>query len=638
MDSEGTEGEQTDGAYRTFVCLSSNNVSSQHIQYMCVYHTRFAIREQKIIHATHFFVSFWNHSFLWWQTQQGCCCHFLSYKPLFSCFFELSFYAMVTISTIDNDSKNDTKTDKFNNLMNNMAKTKQAWDDDDGTDDEQDQLLSQAIDAAMAAGRGWGPGEKEAYLDKILDDDFIPPMFATTPEEMAKSGLTDAFTSLIYDGESPTSLMLQFRKKGNDAFANGKRNQASNVQWYRDAINHYYEALAWANKIQPLQAGDLAVADTDDQTYNETELDHERSIICANIALCHLQLKNWGHVRDEAQRAVTFEESNVKAWYRLAKGHQGLQHWEQAGDAIDKGLSFDAENKDLLKLQTLLAERVRKARQQRQQRERARAERVAKVKEVWKHAKESNIKLGRVNLVSTVTDDEEQEEGEQHDDSRWHQHLPNSGALPRKIHGEWHWPCMFLYPSHRQSDFIQEFAESDMLALRMADMFPELEDSPTGGTAMPWDYNNEFVCSKLFVYYEIHPTPATDAVVHPDSVELLRDQASCMRFYEAARALKGDEGPDMANVVRAVERKHLHQQRKKWKKKHGSLWAKPDPSPLVRLHPALSLKEILADARLVVPNFLVTFLVFPENHPAHAEYLKEHTCVGVLQPKGVGEG
>ena len=530
----------------------------------------------------------------------------------------------------------DKKTEEFNNLMNDMAKTKQAWDDGDGVEDEQDRLLSEAIDSAIAQGKGWGPGEKEAYLEKILDDDFIPPMFATSVEEVERSGLQDAFTSLIYDGESPTSLMLQFRKKGNEAFANGKRNEAGNAQYFRDAINHYYEAMAWANMIEPMQEGDLAQADTDDPTYTEKELDHERSAICSNIALMHMQLKNWGYVRDEAKRALAFEDTNVKAWYRLAKAYQMLQAWEEAGDAIDSGLAIpeQADNTDLRKLQKLLESRVRQARAQRQKRERARAERVAKVKEVWKYCKERNIKLGRVSLVSTVADDEEDDD-EHQDDSRWHQHLPNSGALPRKMHGEWHWPCMFLYPSHRQSDFIPEFAESDMLAIHMAEMFPEPEVEGEG-TAMPWDYNNEFTCSKLAVYFEIHNVETENSVVHPESVEILRDQASCMRFYESARALKGDEGPDMANVVRAMERKHLYQQRKRWKKQHGSLWSKPDPSPLVRVHPVLALREILADPRLVVTNFMVTFIIFPEDSPAHKEYLQVHKCVDILQPNSGG--
>lgn len=32
-------------------------------------------------------------------------------------------------------------------------------------------------------------------------------------------------------------------------------------------------------------------------------------------------------------------------------------------------------------------------------------------------------------------------------------------------------------------------------------------------------------------------------------------------------------------------------------------------------------------------QFLVTFIIFPENHPAHKAYLEEHKCVGVLQPQ-----
>jgi tetratricopeptide (TPR) repeat protein len=528
----------------------------------------------------------------------------------------------------------DSKADQYNELMSNLARTKEAWDQEDGVEDEQDRLLSEAIGMAIEQGNGWGPGEKEAYLDKILDDDFIPPIFASSVEEVEKSGLQDAFTSLIYDGESPTSLMLSFRTKANDSFASGKRNVVGNHQYYRDAINFYIEALGWALKIEPMEEGDFAQADTNEPTYNETELDQQRGTICANVALMHMQLKNWGFVRDESKRALVYDKTNVKAWYRLAKAYQMLQNWEEAGDAIDTGLAVpgESENKDLRKIQKLLADRVRRARQQRQQRERARAERVSKVKDAWKYCKDRGIKLGRVSLVSSVTDDDEDDENR--DESRWHQHLPNSGVLPTKTHGEWNWPCMFLYPSHQQSDFIQKFAESDMMASRIAEMFPEIE-AEDGGTLIPWDYNHEFTCSKLAVYVEIHNADEGDGVVHPESVEPLRDQASCMRFYEAARALKGDEGPDMANVIRAVERKHLYQQRKAWKKKHGSLWAKPDPNTLLRVHPALTLREVLVDPRIVVPNFLVTFIVFPENHPAHAAYLKEHKCVGVLQPKEV---
>jgi tetratricopeptide (TPR) repeat protein len=536
---------------------------------------------------------------------------------------------MVKIEEFVEQVEQISPTDKYNELLSNMQTTKEKWDKE-GADglpqDDQDLLLSQAIGMAIEQGRGWSPGEKEAYLEKILDDDFIPPMFAGSPEEVEKSGLREAFTSLIYDDETPTSLMLQFKKKAAESFRKGKMNQVKNMEYYRAAINQYYEAFAWAQKIEPMQAGDFAQVDTDDPTFTPDELNVELSNICANIALMHMQLRNWGLVRQECKKSLEFNDKNVKSWYRIAKAYQGLQDWEAAGDAIDSGLAIEPENKDLKKLQGVLLKRVKTARKQRQQRERARAERTSKVKQVWKHCKEAGIQLGRGPLVNSVTDDEEDDD--EKEESRWHQHMPHSGKLPCIVDLEWAWPCMFVYPSHQTSDFIEHFQESEMFAIRMALMFPELETDEE--TAMPWDYKNEFTCGQLAVYFEVWDV--RDHLVHPESVELLRDQASCMRFYEATRALKGDEGPDMANVVRAVERKHLYQQRKAWKAAHGSLWAKPDPNPVVRVHPAATLKDVLLDGRLVISNFIVTFIVFPENHPAHEEYLKEHKCVGIINP------
>ena len=277
-----------------------------------------------------------------------------------------------------------------------------------------------------------------------------------------------------------------------------------------------------------------------------------------------------------------------------------LQNWEEAGDAIDSGLAIEGQenNVDLKKLQKLLSGKVQRARNLRQQRERARAERVLRVKQVWKHCKEKSIQLGRVPLVASVTDDEDGVDEE----SKWHHHRPNTGNLPESTSEGWTWPCMFVYPSHRQTDFVKDFGESEMLALRMAQMFPELEDGNME-TPMTWDYNNEFSCSNLAVYFEVHCTDDDDEnLVHPENVAKLKDQGEAMRFYESARALLGDEGPDMLNVAKAVERKNLYLQRKAWKKKHKSLWSMPGPTPVVRVHPAMTLADILTDKRMIVPN------------------------------------
>lgn len=553
---------------------------------------------------------------------------------------------------------------QHNELLDKMDKTRKKWMEEEDDPDDGDRLLQEAIDMAIKNGKGWAPGEKEAYMEKILDDDYIPPMFCSTQEELDRTGLADAFSALQYD-DDPALTMKACKQKGADAFMDGKRNLAKNIQYYRDAINHYYEAVAWASRIEPIEhkqahKGERNEKDDDAarkreetfEEYKEAEIDEIKSTLYSNAALCHIQLKNWGHAKTDATKAVTFNASNIKALYRLAKANQMLKEWEPAGDAIDSGLDLDPQNKDLLKLKKLLGDKIRLARIARQKRERIRSERASNIKAVWKHCKTQGIQLGRVALVASTTDeleynedllvDDDQNEDAAAFESRWHHHFPHTGSLPKPDGGNnngnplWTWPCLFVYPSHSQSDFVQSFHEQEMLAERMADMYPELEDGGTSETAMQWDFNNEFTCSNLAVYFEVNcPDSQSNAgPIHPDSVEPLKDMASTMKFYEASRALKGDEGPDIMRVAELVERKRLKKQRKAWKKQHKTLVARPDPSPCVRVHPAMTLEQILKDPRMVVANFLVTLVVIPENHPAHEAYLKERKCVGVLQPEG----
>ena len=219
-----------------------------------------------------------------------------------------------------NDSNNHDE------LMNKMEATRKKWLEEDGENqDDTDRLLNEAIELAVQQGRGWSPGEKEAYMAKILDDDFIPPIFASTQEELENTGLAEAFSSLNYD-DSPAIVMLDFKKKGTDAFMNGKRNEANNVQYFRDAVNHYYQAFAWAQKIEPLehqdkeqqgkQAKPTPKMATEDPKYSEAELDVMKSNLCANAALAHMQLKNWGYVRDDSKKVRVPKTKQITVHYR----------------------------------------------------------------------------------------------------------------------------------------------------------------------------------------------------------------------------------------------------------------------------------------------------------------------------------
>lgn len=222
---------------------------------------------------------------------------------------------------MSSSAKTQEEAKKTDELLDKMEATRKKWAEEDGEDDDTDRLLQEAISMAVSQGRGWSPGEKEEYLAKILDDDFIPPLFAESAEEVERSGLAEAFSTLNYD-DSPSVVMLEFKKKGTDAFMNGKRNEAKNVQYFRDAANHYYQAFEWAQKIEPLEhrTGQENLKDSkkfaqEDPDYTEAQLDEIKSNLYSNAALAHQQLKNWGHLRDDSKKVRTKFQLSGWIWW-----------------------------------------------------------------------------------------------------------------------------------------------------------------------------------------------------------------------------------------------------------------------------------------------------------------------------------
>jgi hypothetical protein len=59
------------------------------------------------------------------------------------------------------------------------------------------------------------------------------------------------------------------------------------------------------------------------------------------------------------------------------------------------------------------------------------------------------------------------------------------------------WPVLFLYPEHHTTDFAEAVGEGDMLAIQLAEMFPE------EGPFAPWDRERQYRCSQLEVYFQV---------------------------------------------------------------------------------------------------------------------------------------
>ena len=173
-------------------------------------------------------------------------------------------------------------------------------------------MFAKAMDKAIDEGKGWkSEAERQAYLDRVNDDDHLPAMFCTTQEELANAPDADAFADLLLENETPSTMMAGFKEKGNNSIKLGRQNLAKNMQYYRDAINHYSQALAWAEKIMPTDeaAPEGFVKDereargekNNDQhkDYTRKELDAYRSTLLSNKAMAHMELKNWGFVIED---------------------------------------------------------------------------------------------------------------------------------------------------------------------------------------------------------------------------------------------------------------------------------------------------------------------------------------------------
>ncbi len=104
---------------------------------------------------------------------------------------------------------------------------------------------------------------------------------------------------------------------------------------------------------------------------------------------------------------------------------------------------------------------------------------------------------------------------------------------------------LYCLSTHRKSIrlSIEHFAEEDIIALRVVEMFPE-EEEGNNETEMPCDYSNEFRCSNLSVYFEVHcfddvGAGKTKPVIHPDSVERLLISGVCDAFLRIFASIKG---------------------------------------------------------------------------------------------------
>ncbi|TDH71665.1 hypothetical protein CCR75_006500 [Bremia lactucae] len=318
--------------------------------------------------------------------------------------------------------------------------------------------MDMGIDLEIDESKLWEPTKRQAYMDALPDMTLFED-HVVEGDEMA-----EAIKVLIEDGETAESLALHWKNQGNDMFSDGKK---AHRGYFQTAINYYSDALTYAYKSLALPYAER------DLSYDINKLTSQ--ILC-NRAAVQLELKNYASCRSDAAKAINFDPTNVKAYYRGAKASRLLRKPSDTLRYCEEGLKIDLQNKLLLNLQAEGRKLVQELRVEKLKHERERMTRRAATDKYRKLCAARGVRVGRA-----LVDDERvcQYEGKAELD-------PESGRM--------YWPVLFLYEQHGTSDFVQCFGEHDTFIEHLANMFPE------DGPYAEWDVKNEFVASKLAVY------------------------------------------------------------------------------------------------------------------------------------------
>jgi len=293
-------------------------------------------------------------------------------------------------------------------------------------------LFAKAMDKALSEGKGWtSEAERQAYIDKVTADDYLPAIFCSTPEELANAPDADAFQGLLYDNQTAASNMVEKKEKANEKLRLGRQNEARNFQYFREAVDCYAEAIGWSKQIKCTDEEgyemevDGKPAHDKDRTFTTAELGAYAASLYSNRAMAHVELKNWGFCIGDSKEALATldgivlgarEKEDVKLklkqWYRMAKAHETRRDNELALDCCEAALklSGESENPAVVKVLRVVSKAGQKERSARQKKEKERVGRAGKIKAIYKWAKEKKIKVGRIPLVSTVDEEDEDDD------------------------------------------------------------------------------------------------------------------------------------------------------------------------------------------------------------------------------------
>ena len=84
---------------------------------------------------------------------------------------------------------------------------------------------------------------------------------------------------------------------------------------------------------------------------------NDKAVLHTNRSICHFKLGNFVSSAHDAERAILFDPSSVKAYYRLGSALLELGNYRKSREAVNLGLSLEENNLGLLRMYDALREK-----------------------------------------------------------------------------------------------------------------------------------------------------------------------------------------------------------------------------------------------------------------------------------------
>uniref|UniRef100_A0A7N8YI39 Prolyl-tRNA synthetase 2, mitochondrial n=1 Tax=Mastacembelus armatus TaxID=205130 RepID=A0A7N8YI39_9TELE len=322
-------------------------------------------------------------------------------------------------------------------------------DPDDGMDEFMDKFTTQRY--------------KNAFTEDNWEEEFnkVPMFMKTAPEDIDPQKYPElaCLQAIIHDEDRPPEEQAKSLKDEGNAFFKEKS--------YQKAILSYTAGLK-------KKCGDVDL----------------NTVLLTNRAAAHFHLGNMRSALNDAAAAKNIKPDHLKALIRGAQCCIELRNFSEAIRWCDEGLKAHPTDKKLQELKAAADKHKRAA---------ERDARKAKAKEKKLHGEKEALLAAIKPRQQCGSDSEDEDEGPSTAIAQLNlDGLSSQEATGAQVfldaQGSVHWPVLFLYPEHQQSDFISAFCENNCFIDHLAVMF--------GEELPPWDTDRKYHPQNLQLYFE----------------------------------------------------------------------------------------------------------------------------------------